>query len=111
MLTTDQVLPPSLERSSEIGTPSMNLTRSSSKTFDDATIRRSDASPGLAERTRATITFDANLSQRLVAELRRNHSKSLEMPSWLWSSVVELVGQHERAYLDHCRRYAMAEPA
>ncbi|MGZ5270157.1 MAG: DUF2252 family protein, partial [Ramlibacter sp.] len=51
--------------------------------------------------------LDASQRKLWAAELKRNHSKSLEMPSWLWSSVVELVGQHERAYLDHCRRYAM----
>jgi uncharacterized protein (DUF2252 family) len=28
----------------------------------------------------------------------------LDAPSWLWSAVVELVGVHEAAYLDHCRR-------
>lgn len=42
-------------------------------------------------------------------ELGRNHSKSLEMPSWLWSSVVELIAAHERAYLEHCRRLAAAK--
>jgi uncharacterized protein (DUF2252 family) len=41
------------------------------------------------------------------AELRRNRSKSLEVPSWLWTSVVQLVASHEVAYLEHCRRYAM----
>ena len=41
------------------------------------------------------------------AELARNRSKSLDAPSWLWSSVVALVANHEAAYLDHCRRYAM----
>jgi uncharacterized protein (DUF2252 family) len=55
--------------------------------------------------------LDAAQRKQWAGELRRNRSKSLEMPSWLWSSVVELVGQHERAYLDHCRRYAMAQPA
>jgi uncharacterized protein (DUF2252 family) len=39
-------------------------------------------------------------------ELNRRRSKSLEAPSWLWSSVVALVGSHEIAYLEHCRRYA-----
>jgi uncharacterized protein (DUF2252 family) len=29
----------------------------------------------------------------------------------LWSSVVELIALHEAAYLDHCRRYALAEAA
>lgn len=43
------------------------------------------------------------------AELARHRSKTLEVPSWLWSSVVDLVASHERAYLEHCRRYALAE--
>ena len=42
-------------------------------------------------------------------ELKRASSGSLEAPGWLWSSVVELIGVHERAYLHHCRRYALAE--
>jgi uncharacterized protein (DUF2252 family) len=44
-----------------------------------------------------------------LATLRRNRPKSLDAPSWLWRSVVDLVAAHEAAYLDHCRRYAMAE--
>jgi uncharacterized protein (DUF2252 family) len=43
---------------------------------------------------------------RRAAELNRNRSKSLDAPSWLWTSVVELMATHEAAYLDHCRRYA-----
>ena len=34
-------------------------------------------------------------------------SSALDAPSWLWSSVVELLGLHEAAYLDHCRLYAL----
>jgi uncharacterized protein (DUF2252 family) len=41
------------------------------------------------------------------AELQRNRSKTIDTPSWLWSAVVDLVAIHERAYLDHCRRYAL----
>ncbi len=41
-------------------------------------------------------------------ELGLHRSKTLDAPSWLWSSVVELLVSHERSYLDHCRRYAMA---
>jgi len=26
----------------------------------------------------------------------------------MWSSVVELIGSHETAYLEHCRLYATA---
>lgn len=39
-------------------------------------------------------------------ELERNRTATLEAPSWLWSSVVSLIGSHEVAYLEHCRRYA-----
>ena len=41
-----------------------------------------------------------------AAQLNRNRSKSLEAPSWLWRSVVELISLHEGGYLDHCRRTA-----
>lgn len=43
-------------------------------------------------------------------ELNRHRSKSLDAPSWLWSSVVALVGAHEIAYLEHCRKYATTAP-
>ena len=46
-----------------------------------------------------------------MAELQRNRSKSLDAPSWLWNSVVELVAAHETAYLQHCRRYALSDAA
>ena len=41
-----------------------------------------------------------------LAKLRRQHSTSLDAPSWLWSSVVALIADHEAAYLEHCRRYS-----
>lgn len=43
------------------------------------------------------------------AELSQSSMRSMDAPGWLWSSVVSLVGVHERAYLDHCRRYALEE--
>jgi len=39
-------------------------------------------------------------------ELRGHRSKTLDAPSWLWASVVDLLATHEKAYLEHCRRYA-----
>jgi len=42
------------------------------------------------------------------AVLLRNHSRKLDAPSWLWSSVVELIAHHETAYLEHCRQYAFS---
>jgi uncharacterized protein (DUF2252 family) len=41
-----------------------------------------------------------------ATELNRNRSKSLDAPSWLWRSVVELMSLHEGGYLDHCRQVA-----
>ena len=46
-----------------------------------------------------------------LADLQRNRSKSLDAPSWLWNSGVDLVASHEAAYLNHCRRYAIADAA
>lgn len=46
-----------------------------------------------------------------LSDLSKNQKASIDAPSWLWTSVVDLVGLHEMAYLDHCRRYAMADAA
>jgi uncharacterized protein (DUF2252 family) len=45
------------------------------------------------------------------ADLDRTRQAGPEAPSWLWASVVELIGLHEAAYLDHCRRFALAKAA
>jgi uncharacterized protein (DUF2252 family) len=42
-----------------------------------------------------------------LKSLSSNQSKKLDTPSWLWTSVVELVSTHEAAYLDHYRKYAI----
>lgn len=39
--------------------------------------------------------------------LQRGRSRTLDAPSWLWRSVVDLTGRHEKGYLDHCRVHAM----
>jgi len=44
-------------------------------------------------------------------DLAKAHTATLDAPSWLWSSIVELLAVHESAYLDHCRRFALAEAA
>ena len=43
-----------------------------------------------------------------LAELTKHRTKNLDAPSWLWRALVQLVGLHEHAYLEHCRRYALA---
>jgi uncharacterized protein (DUF2252 family) len=55
--------------------------------------------------------MDAATREKWHAELSRDRSKSLDAPSWLWSSIVDLVSSHEAAYLEHCRRYAATEAA
>jgi uncharacterized protein (DUF2252 family) len=40
-------------------------------------------------------------------DLARARTARLDAPSWLWSSVVDLIGIHERAYLEHCRAFAL----
>lgn len=56
-----------------------------------------------------TCQMDADARRGWGRELCRNHSRSLEMPSWLWTSVVDLIAIHERAYLDHCRRFTASK--
>jgi uncharacterized protein (DUF2252 family) len=36
-------------------------------------------------------------------------TSAIDAPSWLWDAVVDLAGSHERGYLEHCRRYALAD--
>jgi uncharacterized protein (DUF2252 family) len=50
--------------------------------------------------------MDARTRVRWRAALKKQHSKNLDAPSWLWSSVVALIAHHEIAYLEHCRQYA-----
>ncbi len=51
--------------------------------------------------------MDPSESAAWRKSLSEASTRSLDAPSWLWSSVVELVGVHERAYLEHCRRFAL----
>jgi uncharacterized protein (DUF2252 family) len=55
--------------------------------------------------------MDDTLRRSWRDELTRGHSTNLDAPYWLWASVVDLVADHEAAYLDHCRRFALAEAA
>jgi uncharacterized protein (DUF2252 family) len=50
--------------------------------------------------------MDEPTRQAWQRELDAHHSKTLEAPSWLWASVVDLLATHEKAYLEHCRVYA-----
>jgi uncharacterized protein (DUF2252 family) len=46
-----------------------------------------------------------------VSELAKARMAKLDAPSWLWMSIVDLLAVHERAYLEHCRLFAMAHAA
>jgi uncharacterized protein (DUF2252 family) len=50
--------------------------------------------------------MDAKTRSSWLGTLKKQHSKSLEAPSWLWTSVTSLIADHEVAYLEHCRRFA-----
>ncbi|WP_129211901.1 DUF2252 family protein [Candidatus Pseudomonas adelgestsugas] len=51
--------------------------------------------------------MDRDTRKDWMAVLQENRSKQLDAPSWLWTSVVQLVGNYEQGYLNHCRRYAL----
>ena len=40
-------------------------------------------------------------------ELTGRRTKNIDAPIWLWQAVIRLVADHEHAYLEHCRRYAL----
>lgn len=52
--------------------------------------------------------MDEATRHRWSKTLGEKRSKSLDAPSWLWSSIVDLVGIHEASYLEHCRRLLAA---
>jgi uncharacterized protein (DUF2252 family) len=54
--------------------------------------------------------MDVLTKKKWQDELKRHRTGKLDAPSWLWSSIVELLVSHEGEYLEHCRKYAM-DPA
>ena len=52
--------------------------------------------------------MDHDTRTKWLTDLQRDRSKTLDAPSWLWTSVVDLVASHEKAYLEHCRQYALS---
>ena len=51
--------------------------------------------------------MDSPTRKSFLRDLKLRRSRRLDAPSWLWSSVVDLAGIHEVAYLEHCRQYAL----
>jgi uncharacterized protein (DUF2252 family) len=50
--------------------------------------------------------LDKAARRKWHAELAQQHSKTLDAPSWLWTSVTNLVADHELGYLEHCRTHS-----
>jgi uncharacterized protein (DUF2252 family) len=50
--------------------------------------------------------MDPSARRSWQKDINRRAAKSLNAPSWLWSSVVALVASHDEAYLEHCRKLA-----
>jgi uncharacterized protein (DUF2252 family) len=55
--------------------------------------------------------LDERTQRTWRGELMAHHSKALDAPSWLWNALLELIAIHERAYLEHCRMYALERAA
>lgn len=55
--------------------------------------------------------MDAETRAAWLRELTHARTTVLDAPTWLWSSVVSLLSIHEAAYLEHCRRFALAQAA
>jgi uncharacterized protein (DUF2252 family) len=52
--------------------------------------------------------MDAGTRSSWVERLQADADHARGTPTWLWSSVVSLAGQHESGYLEHCRKVALA---
>jgi uncharacterized protein (DUF2252 family) len=51
--------------------------------------------------------MDVPMRKQWLSTLNKRREKDINAPNWLWSSVVELAGAHEMAYLEHCRQFAL----
>jgi len=52
--------------------------------------------------------LDKGACMEWAQQLRGEAFGSLDAPPWLWRTVVKLMVRHEAAYLEHCRRFALA---
>jgi uncharacterized protein (DUF2252 family) len=53
--------------------------------------------------------MDSETRSSWQKELAGHRTKDLDAPTWLWTDVVGLLVAHEGKYLEHCRRYALAD--
>ena len=80
---------------------------------DDATALAAYLTSMSSNRGHGRHRWMADLHASIVAgkELDKARTTNLDAPSWLWSSVVDLLSVHEAAYLEHCRRFALERAA
>ncbi len=52
--------------------------------------------------------MDAATCREFASSFNQRKAARLNAPSWLWTSVIELAANHEAAYLEHCRLYALS---
>ena len=52
--------------------------------------------------------MDRQVWRSWATGLARARKKHANAPSWLWSSVIDLLSIHDKAYLEHCRQFALA---
>ena len=55
--------------------------------------------------------MDETARKHWADAIARRQSANIDAPTWLWDSVVQLTASHEAGYLEHCRRYALAQAA
>ncbi|PTR16016.1 uncharacterized protein (DUF2252 family) [Nitrosospira sp. Nsp2] len=53
--------------------------------------------------------MDVSTKKLWFRELQKNRFKTLDAPSWLWTSIVHLITNHEGQYLEHCRKYSVGK--
>ena len=74
-------------------------------------MKRAKFSAAVVGKAHHARQMDAETRWSWKKELSRRRSKSIDAPSWLWSSVVALVASHETAYLEHCRKLSSSAEA
>ena len=55
--------------------------------------------------------MDETARKHWADAIARRQSANIDAPTWLWDSVVHLTASHKAGYLEHCRRYALAQAA
>ena len=80
-----------------------------------AVLKRGEAAP-IARTLGAVIgrahgrQMSPDVAAEWAAQLRPKGSVNGKPPAWLWEALIELVGIHERAYLEHCAAFAAEHP-